>query len=122
MAVDPVIGRADLELQLAPGLRGRLRALAAGRPMVIDYYAGRLRGVAVGDLIVWFGEPAPEPCNVELEPIDDVAVLAERHLVRLLDGATLREAGPPWHRHLALSLARPEDWMDFLDRHTSRRQ
>ena len=58
----------------------------------------------------------------ELEPIDDVAVLAERHLVDLLEGATLREAGPPWHRHPAISPARPEDWIDFLCRHPARRQ
>jgi hypothetical protein len=75
-----------------------------------------------GDLIVWFGNPAPEPCYVELEPIDDVAVLAERHLVHLLEGATLQEAGPPWQRHPAISLARPEDSIDFLDRHPSRRR
>jgi hypothetical protein len=114
--VEPVIGRAAVRLALRPALRDSLASLAAGRLLVIDYYASRLRGVATGDLIVWFGEPAPEPCYVELEPIDDVVVLAERHLVDLLEGATLHEAGPPWHRHLAISLARPEDWLDFLDR------
>jgi hypothetical protein len=107
---------------MSPALRERLQALAAGRPLVIDYYASRLRGVATGDLVVWFGEPPPEPCYVELEPIDDVLFLAERHLVAILEGATLREAGPPWHRHLAVSLARPEDWIDFLDRHPTRRR
>lgn len=121
MSFEPVIGRATVRLALAPPLRDRLALLAAGRPLVIDYYASRLRGVATGDLIVWFGEPAREPCYVELEPVDNVPVLAERRLVSLLEGATLREAGPPWHHHLALSLARPEDWIDFLDRHPSRR-
>ena len=120
MIVEPVIGRAAVRLTLAPALRETLALRAAGRPLVIDYYASRLRGVQAGDLIVWFGDPQPEPCYVELEPIDDVAVLAERHLVRLLEGATLREAGPPWHRHPAISLARAEDWIDFLDRHPFR--
>ena len=120
MIVEPVIGRAAVRLTLTPALRGRLALLAAGRPLVIDYYASRIRGVATGDLIAWFGEPAAEPCYVELEPIDGVAVLAERHLVDLLKGATLRDAGPPWHRHPAVSLARPEDWIDFLDRHRPR--
>ena len=46
--------------------------------------------MAIGDLIVRFGEPASEPCYIELEPIDEVVVLAERHLVELLGGATLR--------------------------------
>jgi hypothetical protein len=120
--VERVIGRAAVRLYVASALRERLTALAAGRPMVIDYYASRFRGVATGDLSVWFGEPAAEPCYVELEPIDDVIVLAERHLVDLLEGATLREAGPPWHRHPAISLARPEDWIDFLDRNPIRRR
>lgn len=122
MFFDPVIGKAAVELKLAPTLRGRLGLLAAGRPVVIDYYASRHRGVAIGDLIVRFGEPASEPCYIQLEPIDEIAVLAERHLVELLEGATLRETGPPWHRHLAISLSRPEAWMDFLDRHPHRGQ
>jgi hypothetical protein len=122
VVIEPVIGRAAIQLILAPGLQGNLAQLAAGRPLVIDYYASRLRGVAFGDLILWFGEPAREPCYVELAPIEGVAVLSERHLVGLLGGAILREAGPPWHRHPAVSLARPEDWIDFLDRHPSRRR
>lgn len=120
IVVDPVIGRAEIELQLAPELRGRLRALAAGRPLVIDYYASRLRGVAVGDLTATFGEPAAEPCLIELEPVDGVVVLAHRRLRDLLEGATLREAGPPWNRHVAVSLANPGAWIDFLDRHGNR--
>lgn len=122
MIVEPVIGRAEVRLALRPALCDRLAPLAAGRPLVIHDYASRLRGVATGDLIVWFGEPAAEPCYVELEPIDNVVVLAERHLVDTLEGATVREAGPRWHRHPAISLARPEDWIDFLDRHSSRRR
>jgi hypothetical protein len=120
--VEPVIGRANVRLAVSPDLRVRLTSVAAGRPLVIDYYATRLRGVATGDLIVRFGELAPEPCYMELDPIDDVPVLAERHLVDLLGGASLREAGAPWHRHLTVALARPEDWIVFLDRHRSRRR
>jgi hypothetical protein len=120
--VEPVIGRAAVRLTLSPALRERLASLAAGRPLVIDYYASPLRGMATGDLIVWFGEPAAEPSYVELESIDGVVVLAQRHLVDILEGATLREAGPPWNRHPAISLARPEEWIDFLDRHPIRRR
>jgi hypothetical protein len=47
--IEPVIGRAAVKLTLAPALRGRLDLLAAGRPLVVDYYASRLRGVATGD-------------------------------------------------------------------------
>lgn len=121
MIVEPVIGRARVRLALAPTMRGRLASLSAGRPLVIDYYTSHLRGVVTGDLILWFGEPGPEPCYVELEPIEGVAILTQRHLVGLLEAATLREAGPPWHRHPAISLAPPEAWIDFLDRHPSRR-
>jgi hypothetical protein len=66
--------------------------------------------------------PAPEPSYVELESIDGVVVLAQRHLVDILEGATLREAGPPWNRHPAISLARLEEWIDFLDLHPIRRR
>jgi hypothetical protein len=120
--IEPIIGRAAVRLTLSPALRERLPSLAAGRPLVIDYYASRVRGVAIGDVIVWFGEPAPEPSYIELEPIDGVVVLAERHLLDILEGAALREAGPPWHRHPAILLARPEDWIAFLERHPSRRR
>ena len=119
IAVEPVIGRSPLRIGLALQLRGRLQALAAGRPLVIDYYATRLHGVAVGDLTVTIDEPAPEPCFIELEPVEGVVVLAHRRLLQVLEGATLREAGPPWNRHLVIGLSKPEDWMDFLDRHGS---
>lgn len=119
--VEPVIGRASVALNVARSLHGRLASLAAGRPLVIDYYSSLLRGVATGDLVVDFGRLMSEPCYVELDPVENVAVLAERHLVDLLVDATLQEAGPPWHRHLAISLAQPADWIDFLERHPSRR-
>jgi hypothetical protein len=118
MVIEPVIGRAAVELELAPTMRGRLAALAVRRPLVIDYYASRFRGVATGDLIVWFGEPASERCYIELESIDAVTVLAERHLVGLLEGATLREAGPPWASP-PHNFARPPGSMDRRARSTS---
>ena len=117
---DPVIGRAPIKVGVAPALGGRLRSMAAGRPLVIDYYASRLRGVAVGDLTVSFGEPDAEPCFFELERIDGVLVLAHRNLLGVLHGATPREAGPPWNRHLGIALAGPESWIDFLDRYGGR--
>ena len=120
MSLGPVIGRSPIRLGLAPPLAGRLPDLAAGRPLVIDYHASLLRGIRVGDIEVMVGEPDSEPCLIELDPVEGVVVLAHRRLIDLLDGATLREAGPPWHRHLALTLAKPEAWIDFLERHPSR--
>jgi hypothetical protein len=115
--VEPVIGRAAVRLNMSPALRERLAALAAGRPLVIDYYASRLRGVATGDLIVWFGEPAAEPCYLELEPIDGVVILVERHLVEILERATLRENGPSVAPPPG-GLDRPTGGLDRLPRST----
>jgi hypothetical protein len=61
VVADPVIARAAIRLAVAPELRGRLSLLAMGRALVIEYYAARLRGFAVGDLVVLFGEPRPPP-------------------------------------------------------------
>lgn len=120
MSFGPVIGRSHIHLGVAPQLAGRLPELAAGRPLVIDYHASLLRGIRVGDITVVIAEPDFEPCFIELDPVESVLVLAHRRLIDLLDGATLREAGPPWKRHLAITLARPEAWIDFLESHASR--
>lgn len=58
---------------------------------------------------------------MELEPLEGVTVLAERSLLELLDGATLREAGLPFARHLTISLVRPERSIEFLEHHPARR-
>ena len=114
VAVDPVVGRSPIELDVEPGLRGRLAGLAGGRYMVIDYYASVHRGLTVGDMTVRLGDPDPEPRYVELEPLEGVTVLAELRRLDLLDGATLHEAGLPFARHLAISLVRPERWFAVL--------
>lgn len=121
VAVDPVVGRSPVELDVEPGLRVRLAGLAGGRPLVIDFYASVLRGLTVGDLTVRLGDPDPEPRYMELEPLEGVTVLAERSLLDLLAGATLHEAGLPFARHLAISLVRPERWIEFLEHHPARR-
>ena len=115
MAVDPVVGSSSIELGLAPALLGRLAAVAKGRLLVIDYYASWHRGLAVGDLTVRLGEPDAEPRYVELAAVEGVTVLAERGLLGILAGAILRETGPPFARHLAIVLARPERWIEFLE-------
>lgn len=48
-------------------LQGRLSALAAARPLVIDYFASTYRSVTVGDLVVRFRYPRPEPRYLELD-------------------------------------------------------
>jgi hypothetical protein len=121
VAVDPVVGRSPIALTVERGLRGRLVELGQGQALVIDYYSSWHRGFAVGDLTVRFGEPKAEPRYVALEPLEGVNVLAERSLLGLLDGATIREAGLPFARHLAISLERPEMWIEFLQQHPARR-
>jgi hypothetical protein len=115
--VDPVIATSSLRLGVEPKLNLHLRRLAGGRPLVIDYYVSRHRGLTVGDLTARFPSEPLEPCYVELEPIDGIRVLAHRRLMKLLtDGATLRLAGIPLFRHVALVLPRPERWIEFLER------
>ena len=80
-----------------------------------------LRGLTVGDLTVQLGDPDPKPRYMELEPLEGVKVLAERSLLELLPGATLHETGLPVARHLAISLDRPERWIEFLEHHPGRR-
>lgn len=121
VAVDPVVGRSPIELDVEPGLRSRLAGLAGGRSMVIDYYTSVHRSLTVGDMTVRLGDPDPEPRYMELEPLEGVTVLAERSLLELLDGATLHEAGLPFARHLAILLVRPERWIEFLEHHPARR-
>lgn len=89
--------------------------MASGRVLVIDYYASRLRGVMTGDLVVRFGDPDNEPRYVQLAALEGVAVLSERSLLSVLNGAVIRQAGPPFARHLALTLRRPEAWFAFLE-------
>jgi hypothetical protein len=121
--VDPVVAVAPVRVLVDRELRGRIERLAGERPLVIDYYACRMRGFTVGDLTVEFAWGRLEPCYVELEPIAGVRVLAHRRLVDLLSGgAALRLGGLPFLPHIALSLACPECWIDFLERRPAPRR
>lgn len=120
--VDPIVGNSPIELGVDPNLRARLTDWAAGRPLVIDWFASRRCSVTVGDLTARFVEDGLEPRYIELVPIGPVRVVAERSLLPLLaDGASLRRAGPPLLHHLAVDLDNPEHWIDFLDCHPHRR-
>jgi len=122
VSVDPVVASTPIELGMEPRLRRRLPELAHGRPLVIDYYTSRHCGLTIGDLTVRFATRALQPRYVELLPIEGVRILAERHIVKLLaDGATLHQAALPFGDRLAISLAHPERWIEFLDRSPIRR-
>jgi hypothetical protein len=122
VVVDPLVGTAPIALNVEPSVRHGLATQARGRPLVIDYYACVLRGQTVGDLTIRFELPPAEPRYVELEALDGVSVIAERSLIGLLIGATIREGGLPLARHLAISLDRPEQWIEFLEHHPAPRR
>lgn len=119
--VAPIVGTSPIELGVDPDLRTLLPGWAAGRPLVIDYFASRRCSVTVGDLTAQFASGQLEARYIELLPIGPVRVVAERALLALLaEGASLHRAGPPFLHRLGVSLATPEHWIDFLDCHPGR--
>jgi hypothetical protein len=118
LAASP-IPRSRIAIGLAPSLRGRLEELAAGRAIVIDFFASRCcTSVWVGDITAgWLQRGDDRADLVSLAPIDGVAVLADRRLLDLLAsaGPTLRLAGPTFARHLAVELEDAAAWLAFLE-------
>ena len=101
----------------------RLRSEAAGRALVIDFFAARCcTGVVAGDLMTrWADEPGADA--VEIGAVAGTRLLADRRLVEVLaEGASLVESGPFFARSIGVRLARPECWIDFLDSPAARRR
>jgi hypothetical protein len=97
--------------------------MAGGRPIVIDHFASRRCGYTIGDLRVRIGADLEETNVIEATTPDGVRVVVERDIVGVFDsGAELRLAGPPFARHLAISLDAPETWLDFLHSHPHTRR
>ena len=112
-----VVPRSQISLGVEPSLRGLLTHLANGRAIVIDYFASRRCSVVIGDLTADFEEMPLDAGFVEFGSVEGVRVFAEPRLVAVLadTGSSLRLSGPPFARHLALDLDRPERWIDFLE-------
>jgi hypothetical protein len=113
-----VIPRSLVSIGVDVRLRPSLAERAAGRALVIDYFASRRCGVVVGDLTAGFvGQPPAARNYAELASIEGVPVFAHRLLLSLLRDAQpgLIEAGPVFARHLAVRLEQPERWLDFLE-------
>jgi hypothetical protein len=112
-----VIPRSRVSLGVEPMLRASLAQMANGRVIVIDYFASRRCSVVIGDLTGDFRDTPPSRGYVELASIEDVRVFAESRLLSVLAeaGSSLRLSGPPFARHLAVELDRPERWIDFLE-------
>jgi hypothetical protein len=118
LAVSP-IPRSRLAIGLDPSLRGELARLAAGRAVVVDFFASRTcTSVWVGDLTAgWLQPGSVRPELVALAPIEGVDVFVDRRLVELLvdAGPSLRLAGPSFARHLAVRLEDAAAWLAFLE-------
>ncbi len=112
------VPRFEVGISIAPRLRDRLASLAAGRALVIDYFAGARCGSVVGDLTATFRPVPADDGYVQLATVAGVRLLAEKRLIALFeDGGTgLDLAGSRLARHLAVTLERPERWLDFLER------
>ncbi len=108
--------RSQISLGVVPAFRGSIAQFASGRVVVIDYFASRRCSIVIGDLPVDFEVTPPGRGYVELASIKSVRVFAASRLLGILDaGSSLRLGGPPFARHLAVDLDRPERWIDFLE-------
>lgn len=112
-----VVPHSQISLGVEPSLRGSLAHMANGRVLVIDYFASRRCSVVVGDLTADFVDMPPGPAYVEVGSVEGVRVFAEQRLLAVLADteSSLRLAGPPFARHLAIDLDPPERWLDFLE-------
>ncbi len=113
----PTAPAAPVLVGLDPELRPRLKELAGGRALVIDYYASVRCGPAVGDLTADFATEPLGPDFVAIRVLETVPCYVEHRLLPLLKEAevTVRFGGPPFARHLAVTLDPPDGWIDFLD-------
>ena len=112
-----IVAGSQITLGVEPTLRASIAQLAKGRMLVIDYFASRRCSVVIGDLTVDFEVARPGRGYVELASIESVRVFAASRLLGILGdaGSSLRLGGPPFARHLAVDLDRPERWIDFLE-------
>jgi hypothetical protein len=121
MVIGPgmVVPRSRISLGVEPALRASLANLAHGRVIAIDYFASRTRcqWIVCGDLTTRFAAGPPAQDFVELASIEGVRIFVEPRLLPVLAdaGPTLRLAGPPFARHLAMELELPERWIEFLE-------
>lgn len=111
------------ELRVDPSVATRLAVMADGRPIVIDHFASHRCGPTIGDLRVRIGAELVDTPVVEAVAPNGLRIVLERDIVEVLDaGAELRIVGPAFLPRLAISLDRPEAWLDFLHTHPHNRR
>lgn len=111
------VERAQPSIVLNGRLRGQLATVAAGRVLVVGYFASRRCGVVVGDFSISWRKAAPGPGYAELTPIEGVLVYADRRLLDVLrrSNPELRPGGLFSRGTPSIRLARPEQWIAFLE-------
>jgi hypothetical protein len=107
-----------VSLSLASSLEGKLAGIAEERVLVIDAYRSWSCGTWIGDLTAEWWRQRPGDNFVEAAQLEGVPVLVHRRLARILEaaGATLVSSRLPFFGGVHLELARPELWLDYLDR------
>ena len=112
-----------MNLGLDPGLQGRFAELAGGRVLVIDFLLTRPTPQLPTAELSARWEPRPPAGLTPAAPIEGVQVVVDPRLEEVL-----REAGPRLRPvagallgQLAVDLARPLVWLDFLSSPSARR-
>ena len=112
-----IVEQSHPSIAVDPWLHGRLGTLAAGRTLVIGYFASRRCGVVIGDFAVDWQASPPGLGFLELAPIEGVAAFVDARLVDVLVDARpeLRPGGILRPGTPSVRLGIPERWIEFLD-------
>lgn len=105
-------------IRATPRLRARLPRLAAGKALVIDYFASSRCGLVIGDITADFGDVPPSETHSNVAEVDGVPVFARHRLIPLFreTSVDLDLHRLPLFRGLTVRLDTPERWLVFLDR------
>ena len=117
------LSTADPLISLDPGLAGHFAEIADGRVLVIDHLITRpAGGLPVGELSARFQRTPPHG-SVTLTVIEGVPCVVDPRLVGVLRAARPRllPVMDAILGHLAIELALPFAWLDYVSSSPSRR-
>ena len=112
---------APISIGVEASLRPALHRVANGRCLVIDARRSRSCCASVGDLFVALRDAEPGAGYTALAPVAGVPLFCRSTLLGLLraSGPALVRGGLPFRRGITIQLARPEPWIDWLERPTA---